>query len=479
MKLETYGHACLKVTENGTGLITDPWLVGSCYWRSWWHFPAVEAPFEEIAAGVQFIYLTHEHWDHLHYPSMRKFSRDVTVLVAKAPIPRMKENVEMLGFHRVLELPHGKPFRLSPGLEITSYQFSEVNDTALVITNGRRTILNLNDCDIRGVALRQIQKRHPRIDFLLMSHSNAAGYPYCYQAEDPDEAALRDRTDYIEEFCYMGYLLRPRYAIPFASNHCYLHRDTLHFNDYVVSPLDVQHRYAFYRIPGSECVVMTSGDSWDEAEGFRIGNHRPLYDRKGAIELYRARHAEALEAYYAEESRALASFDSFARYFKRHMRMIPWLLRKVFPGVYVFEVPSDPKPFWVADFGRGEVYQTEKEPTSYHLKYQIPPAVLKDCSRKDMWPAFGPGKRYRALIKKGALRYRFFLFVSFDLVANGFLPLKNNLKPRALRVLFARRRELYVYLGTAWKLLFWRGVGNRLRALYPKRLDSIREEITK
>ncbi len=34
MRFEICGHACLKVTENGTGLIVDPWLVGSCYGRS-------------------------------------------------------------------------------------------------------------------------------------------------------------------------------------------------------------------------------------------------------------------------------------------------------------------------------------------------------------------------------------------------------------------------------------------------------------
>src|SRR3989304_4160660 len=135
MKFEIYGHACVKVAENGTGLIVDPWLVGSCYWRSWWPFPAIETPIEQIVSGVNFIYLTHEHWDHFHYPSLRKFSREVTILVPKTTIPRMKENAETLGFQRVVELSHGKPFRLSPELEVTSYQYGMVTDSALVITN--------------------------------------------------------------------------------------------------------------------------------------------------------------------------------------------------------------------------------------------------------------------------------------------------------------------------------------------------------
>jgi hypothetical protein len=31
-------HAGLSVTGSGVNLICDPWLVGSCYWRSWWNY---------------------------------------------------------------------------------------------------------------------------------------------------------------------------------------------------------------------------------------------------------------------------------------------------------------------------------------------------------------------------------------------------------------------------------------------------------
>ena len=38
MKLETLGHASmLLATDAGRPLLlTDPWLLGSAYWRSWW-----------------------------------------------------------------------------------------------------------------------------------------------------------------------------------------------------------------------------------------------------------------------------------------------------------------------------------------------------------------------------------------------------------------------------------------------------------
>ncbi len=474
MRLETFGHACLKVTQGETGVIVDPWIVGSCYWRSWWHFPAIDTPVEEIVRGVRFIYLTHEHWDHTHYPSLRKFPADITILLAKTTVPRMRDNMQTLGFRNVIELPHGKPVRLAPDLEVTSYQFGVVNDSALVIGDGRTTILNLNDSKLRGAPLRQVLRRHAPIDFMLSSHSNASGYPFCYTSEAEGEAMVRDRSDYIEEFAYAGSVIRPRFAIPFASNHCYLHKDTVEFNRLVVSPLEVQERYNAAGIPGSNCVVMTSGDSWDDVEGFRIGEHRELRDREATIALYQERHAATLEKTYADEAKAVLQFSTFETYFKRHIKAIPRLARRLFPGVYVFEVPNDAKPWWILDYGKGTVTRQETLPDHYHVKYRIPVALLKDNVRRDMWATFAPGKRYRAYLRKGALKYRYFFFVTIDLVANGFLPIGNNFRPRALRVLFARRREFYLYLGLALRVLLWRRSGNRLRALYPKRLDGRR-----
>ena len=46
LMLRTLGHACLALYRHGETplLITDPWLVGSVYWRSWWlqNYPTAE-----------------------------------------------------------------------------------------------------------------------------------------------------------------------------------------------------------------------------------------------------------------------------------------------------------------------------------------------------------------------------------------------------------------------------------------------------
>ena len=82
MRFTVIGHACLYIETSGPTLLVDPWLTGSTYWRSWWHFPDSGEP-ETAWLEPDHVYLTHHHWDHFHYPSMRRIDRRAEVLVPK------------------------------------------------------------------------------------------------------------------------------------------------------------------------------------------------------------------------------------------------------------------------------------------------------------------------------------------------------------------------------------------------------------
>ena len=53
LKLRTMGHATLALYRGDASplLLTDPWLIGSVYWRSWWlqNYPS-EAELDWLAA---------------------------------------------------------------------------------------------------------------------------------------------------------------------------------------------------------------------------------------------------------------------------------------------------------------------------------------------------------------------------------------------------------------------------------------------
>lgn len=85
MKLSTIGHASIyiKDSNNQPLLLTDPWLIGSAYWRSWWlqNYPSQDQ-FDELKK-VKYCYITHEHPDHFHTPSIKKLGNKPKILIPK------------------------------------------------------------------------------------------------------------------------------------------------------------------------------------------------------------------------------------------------------------------------------------------------------------------------------------------------------------------------------------------------------------
>src|ERR1044071_875115 len=122
MRFQILSHAGLAVTSKTVTLVCDPWLLGSCYWRSWWNYPPVT---KELIQSVRpdFIYLTHVHWDHFHGVSLRRFDNRVPIIIPREPCGRMRRDLLEMGFLNVIELHHGESFKLGDDFKLTSYHF--------------------------------------------------------------------------------------------------------------------------------------------------------------------------------------------------------------------------------------------------------------------------------------------------------------------------------------------------------------------
>ena len=454
MKFTVLSHAGLLVEQGGVRLVMDPWLTGSCYWRSWWNYPAPPA---ELIDGLttDFIYLTHLHWDHFHGPSLRRLlakNPRVRVLVPKVTTRRMLEDLEYLGFHDITEIPHGTSFELGADFKVWSYQFGMAVDSALIVEAGGRVLFNANDCKHFGLPLRQITRRFPRFDFVLRSHSSASPIPYCVDGYTDSFPGLRTQRDYIEEFTRFALHVRARYAVPFASNHCFLHRDTFAYNNTAVSPEDVRAYYtqlAHESGSESQCQVMAPGSSWSEQGGFELRAF-DYAQRASQIDALREKHAAALEAQYQKEAAVLVDEAAADNYFAGFMRALPALLR--FKGAVTFRTADARGTHgWMLDFKRGQMQRVET-PAPEGAVIDIPAAVFNDCVRIRMFSVWTASKRLRIRLRTRA---------ELDLVGNAFslldfyeldlLPLRRNLSARSLSVRMRRWRDGVEMAGLMFK----------------------------
>lgn len=445
MKFTILSHAGLCVEHKGVRIISDPWLLGSCYWRSWWNFP--EPPAELIEnLRPDYIYLTHLHWDHFHGASLKKlFAPTTRILVPKVPTRRMLRDLAWLGFHNVTEIPHGSKVRLGEDFTLHSYQFDVGVDSAMLLSGGGYTLFNCNDCKSFGLPLKQITDRYPKIDFVFRSHSSASAVPYCIEGYEATFPHLRSQQDYIEEFSRFAIHVGARYAIPFASNHCFLHKDTFHFNRMAVSPEDIRpyyQRLAAQANRQTECVVMAPGSRWSDKEGFQIVSF-DYANRQEYLEDLLARHGTKLAQQYEKETQALADFESFRTYFEGFLRAIPWPVRKWLKSRIVFRSrDAQGEHNWLVDMAAGKV-EVVASASDDCVVVETPALVLNDCTKIRMFSVWTASKRLKIHLPspdhKKTLTALFFLLDFYELET---LPLRNNFTWRSLGVRLRRWRDV-------------------------------------
>lgn len=454
MEFKSVSHAGMVVRHGGVELLMDPWLIGSCYWRSWWNFPE---PAPELLAELKpdYIYLTHLHWDHFQGPSLHLFDRNTKFIVPRLPTTtRMVDDLRCLGFENVQEVSHGQTLDLGGGMEITSYQSGPGSDSAIVITDGKTTILNANDCKVFGLSLKQITKRFPDIDFVLRSHSSANPVPYCVDSYPSRFADVRTPDDYAREFARFAFQVNAKYAIPFASNHCYLHRDTIRYNALAMDPQrvhDLTNREAESFGVRTRAVMMPSGSAWSDRDGFDLA-HFDYGQRDAYVQQLLQKHGAKLEQYYAREAAAVPNEDAFQRYFRKMFTALPPAsLFRTLDFKVLFEVSGATTARWLVDFGKRAI---DLKPGACPdvMTIRTPALVFNDCCRKCMFSTWSASKRLNVNIPENqGLETLQRLLGLLDLYELKELPLRNNLAPRAIKERLARWREPVDLLSYKWQ----------------------------
>lgn len=444
MKFTVLSHAGLLVESGGVSALADPWLIGSCYWRSWFNFPEPEP---ELIEGLapDWIYLTHLHWDHFHGPSLRLFPRDTPVIVPHTSTPRMVDDLNYIGFHDVREVPHGESLQLGPGFTIHSFQFNPIHpDSVAVFQDADATVMDVNDCKCFGLTLRQIMKRFPKVDFVLRSHSNAMAFPYCIEGWEEQFNHIRTQDNYRDEFGAFVRTVGARYAVPFASNHCFLHPQTREFNTTVTRPNAVAEHLAATKSHENdpECVIMPPGSSWHGEAGNERFDIRPFdYGSPMAyVEELSQRHAHKLAAQLRREDRAIGDFANFERYFMSFMAALGWPLRRLLWPV-CFEVhEASRKRFWRVDF-RAKRVDEQPVANDDDLTIAIAALVMNDCCAKKMFSNWTPSKRLRIRLGRRTLNQLHLFINLLDFYECDNLPLRRFFSRRSLAVWRRRWRE--------------------------------------
>ena len=483
MRFRVLSHACLEIKVEDFTLLLDPWLIGSAYWRSWWNYPPVDPA---LVRSIQpdAIYLTHVHWDHFHGPTLKRYPRSLPIYIPAERSTRMRDDLAAMGFSNLHPIPHAGAVDISRNLRLFSYQFSLWGDSAAVIEAEGITLLNANDAKFFGGPLEQILDNHGPVDFAFRSHSTANNRA-CYQITDEPAEKAEARDVYARSFFNFMEAVAPRYAIPFASNHCHLHRDVYHFNDQITTPQSVvQFVQAQGGFSDTELQVMISGDGWSSAGGFSSratdgGGSPNAWFEERAVRLasYRQQAQSRLDEQYEKEAQATVSQSLVERFFIGFSSAIPYFVRRSFRNQAFYLIPS----------GLANAYEVTLSPVSVRavavedlpedpVAIEAPAIALRQALAMNMFSHLGISKRvlYRCHYRDRKLLNRLLQLLSA--YEYQVLPLSKLIGLRQFRNYFRRWREWLLYAAVLLELRRGRSLYD-IEASYMERLKARRRSL--
>ena len=213
---------------------------------------------------------------------------------------------------------------------------------------------------------------------------------------------------------------------------------------------------------------MVPGDSWSDRTGFQLQEQDFFTNREKHLAQYAADVAPILEKTYQREAKARLTFAAFETHFRDVMRSLPRLARLIFKPVVAFNLSNRPSPYWVLDFDRRTIYETQDLPENLSFRIDVPEAVLKDCIQKRMFATWTPSKRLAVYLEKGKLRDLFVFLQFIDMHEYGYFPLRGMLRWRFVSRWAARYRELGQYIALLWTVVRTRNDARPLKVFVAK-----------
>lgn len=366
MQIETLGHAALLIRDDAGKplLMTDPWLLGSTYWRSWWlqNYPTPEQMAE--LANVKYAYITHEHMDHFHPPSIRKLGKEPVYLSPALPQEQIANFLGEKGFNTKVLEPL-KWHQLEKELSILSIPLPN-DDSVLLMHTPTAFIVNFNDAKPRGYQVKRITryieehvKGKKKVVF-LSSYSPASIVNSFRRSSNMEVMSLRDKKSYVQYVSKMADAIGADYFIPFASQVIFYRSDSSWANEFKVAYKDLEehwsakntqlcHPYSKIDLDTFEVTFIPEEDYYRDEE---------MINKKVALQQKQEESAEFTEKDVADLRKKL----SFSRIW------IPLLFRK---GIgFVLE----DEQYTYKPWGR-KIVKGIKNPS---FTLMVPPQALKD-----------------------------------------------------------------------------------------------------
>jgi len=243
--LKLLSHASVKITAPSVVILTDPWFFGRVFNNGWGLSPEPDiVELKSDLTDVTHIWISHEHPDHLHFPSLRFLYdevglEDVQILFQETNSDKVFDALKRIGYSNFQTLPHLKVCKISEYVDVISYAHRHLDSCLAVRVQGKNWILNINDTELNTNDCNVIREKVGIFPILLNQYS-IAGFEGIYNTRKMEDEKLA----VISKMLFHHQSLSDCITIPIASLMYFCKPDNKDFNIYRNTVFDAKKAFA-------------------------------------------------------------------------------------------------------------------------------------------------------------------------------------------------------------------------------------------
>ena len=216
-KFRYLSHASVLLETNNFKMITDPWYFGSAFCNGWWLRNPPKFDLKEVLSNLDFIYISHNHPDHLHIETLKKIDTNTKIICANFKSKSTEKLLKRLGFKNVITCEFNKVYQVEQkNIFFTLLKSGDFRDDSgiYIRINKRSILLNVDSNNLNFGILPK------NIDLLLSSYAGGAGgFPLCFDDYTDDEKIRIKKRNQSAQLAMVMRLIEisnPKYFMPYA-----------------------------------------------------------------------------------------------------------------------------------------------------------------------------------------------------------------------------------------------------------------------
>jgi len=216
IKIKFLNHSCLIFENESFKFATDPWLIGPAFLNGWWLKYETNYDWVEELNSCDFIYISHNHPDHLHPFTLSKIDKNLEIIVPKFLSDSTGLLVEEVGFKKVTRLDFNKQYQFKKtSLMISLLKSGDFREDSGIFFKFK-DFKCLLDVDSNIINFGNL----PKVDLYCSSFAaGASGYPLMfdnYKLEEKIKKINIEKNFWKHKKIQFLKKIKPKYFLPYA-----------------------------------------------------------------------------------------------------------------------------------------------------------------------------------------------------------------------------------------------------------------------